>query len=72
MRDGTETNLDGGEWTADSDGGGTLRFLTLWGETAFDGINPSEDTIAGTTRAGINDNLMAQEEWLDENVGGAE
>lgn len=69
VRDGTEDNIDDGEWTTDSTGGGTLHLLSLWSETEFDGINPSEDVVAATTRSGIDDNMKAQEEWLDEYYG---
>jgi hypothetical protein len=49
-------------------GGGTLRLLALWTETDLGGISVSDDTIIGTARIGIDDNLDAQEEWLDANV----
>lgn len=65
VRDGSEQNVDDGEWTADSTAGGTLRLLSLWSQTEFDGINPSDDTIAGTTRAGIDANMQAHEDWLE-------
>jgi hypothetical protein len=51
------------------DDGGTLRLLSLWGETELGGLNVSDDTVAGTTRVGIDQNFDAQEEWLDENHG---
>lgn len=60
---------DGGEeeWTADSRGGGTLRMLTLWGETELGGLDVSDDLIAATTRKGIDDNFRAVEDWLEDN-----
>ncbi len=67
VRDGTETNMDEGEWTADSSGGGTLRMLTLWGETELGGLDVSDDMIASTTRKGIDDNFQAAEAWLEDN-----
>ena len=57
VRDGSGT---------DSEGGGTLRLLSLWSETELGGISVSDDTIAGTTRVGIDNNFDAQEDWLDE------
>ncbi|TNE88934.1 MAG: hypothetical protein EP330_13060 [Deltaproteobacteria bacterium] len=69
VRDGTEQNADGGEWTADSTGGGTLRTLALWSETEFDGLNVSDEVVAGTTRKGIDDNYNAQEDFLIETFG---
>ncbi|MCO4746145.1 MAG: hypothetical protein KC912_15215 [Proteobacteria bacterium] len=65
VRDGSEQNADEGEWTTDSTGGGTLRALALWTETEFDGLNVSDDVVAGTARKGIDDNFNAQEEHLD-------
>lgn len=64
-RDGTGfLREDGG---SDSSGGGTLRLLSLWSETELGGLsNVSDDTIAGTTRVGIDDNFDAQEEYLEE------
>jgi len=67
VRDGTEENADDGEWTADSIGGGALRMLALWSQTEFDGLNIGDDVVAAQTRSGIDDNLEAQEDWLDEN-----
>ncbi|NCG19597.1 MAG: hypothetical protein GWP91_11370 [Rhodobacterales bacterium] len=67
IRDGDTQNLDGGEWTSDSSGGGTLRLLSLWGETQLDGINASDETVIATTRNGIDKNFTAQDQWLDEN-----
>lgn len=64
-RDGRGFLRDSGG--TDSSGGGTLRLLSLWSETELGGINVSDDTIAGTTRVGIDDNFDAQEDWLDEN-----
>ncbi|MCA9493622.1 MAG: hypothetical protein KC621_27005 [Myxococcales bacterium] len=48
--------------------GGTLRLLALWSETDL-GISISDDVVAGTTRAGIDDNYKAQEKWLEEHFG---
>jgi len=70
VRDGTEENVDDGEWTADSTGGGALRLLALWSQTEFDGLSVSEDVMAAQTRTGIDNNLSAQEDWLDENYTG--
>jgi hypothetical protein len=56
-----------GEWTADSNGGGTLRVTSLWAETSFDGINFSDEAVAATMREGIQKNIHAAEDWLGEN-----
>jgi hypothetical protein len=66
LRDGTEVNVDGGEWTADSDAAGTLRMLAIWSQTEFDGLSVSEEMVAATTRGGIDDNMKAHDEWLAE------
>lgn len=66
VRDGSEQNVDGGEWTTDSTGGGNLRALALWTEVEFDGLNVTDDAVVGTARKGIDDNFNAQEARLDE------
>jgi hypothetical protein len=63
VRDGSERNVDDGEWTTDSTGGGTLRMLALWAETDL-GFAVGDDLVVATTRAGIDDNMNAAEEWL--------
>lgn len=62
VRDGSEANADGGAWTADSSGGGSLRLLALWSETSFG----DADVIVNTTRNGIDGIFDVQESWLDE------
>lgn len=71
VRDGTEVNDHDGEWTTDSEGGGTLRFLCVWAEAILPGTpgGDNPDTIAATTMNGIDRNYGAHEDWLDENVG---
>ncbi|MEZ4317199.1 MAG: hypothetical protein R3F61_06835 [Myxococcota bacterium] len=64
VRDGSETNVDDGEWTSDSTGGGTLRMLALWAETDL-GFPVGDDVVIGTTRSGIDDNMAAAEAWLE-------
>ncbi len=64
VRDGTVQNVDGGEWTGDSTGGGTLRMLTLWAETDL-GFSVSDDLTIATTRNGIDTNFEAAETWLE-------
>ena len=67
--DGTETNADGGEWTADSNGDdGVLRLLALWSQTRL-GFSAGDDMVIATTRNGINDNFEAGEDWLIEEFG---
>lgn len=68
VRDGSEINADGGEWTADSTGGGTLRVLALWSETEFDGLDIGDDLVIRTTRAGIDKNFKAADDWLTEQI----
>jgi len=67
-RDGRGWVDDGStEWTADSTGGGTLRVLSVWGETKI-GLDASDDQIAGTTRLGIDKNFKAADDWLEETL----
>jgi hypothetical protein len=61
VRDGSEENVEGGEWTTDSSGGGTLRMMAVWAETSF-GMNALVEQV---TRDGIDDIFDAQEEWLE-------
>ncbi len=68
VRDGTESNLDDGDWDADSNGSGSLRALALWSQTKL-GVNAGEDLIIATTRGGIDDNFKAADEWLEEELG---
>ena len=69
IRSGKDKNVDDGEWTTDSNGGGTLRLLTLWSETEFVGLNVGDDAVIATTRTGIDKNFEAADEYLDENGG---
>ncbi|MCP4871166.1 MAG: hypothetical protein GY898_20855 [Proteobacteria bacterium] len=62
VRDG-EANADGGEWTADSTGGGALRLLALWSDTSFG----DSAIVINATRNGIDDIFTVQEEWIDAN-----
>jgi hypothetical protein len=61
VRDGTEQNLDGGDWTADSTGGGALRLLALWSETSFG----DDAAVIALTRNGIDGIFTVQEEFMD-------
>ncbi len=59
-----DVNTDGGEWTTDSTGGGSLRLLSLWSRTNLsDSIEDA--TVQATIRSGVEDIFEAQEEWLD-------
>ena len=65
---------DGGGWVSkgsdaptDSTGGGSLRMLCLWAETAL-GINTTEDQVIATTRNGIDTNFKAADDWLEANL----
>ena len=69
VRDESSVNANEGTWTSDSTGGGTLRALALWSETEFDGLNVSDEAVAGTTRKGIDDNMQAQEAHLESLFG---
>jgi hypothetical protein len=64
VRDGSETNEDGGEWTGDSTGGGVLRSMVLWSETDL-GADVDDTLVINTTRGGIDDIFDVQEEWMD-------
>lgn len=63
VRDSSTVNVDGGEWTGDSTGGGTLRMLALWAETDL-GFAVGDDLVIGTTRGGIDTNFQAADHWL--------
>jgi len=65
IRDGSEANADGGEWTSDSSGGGSLRMMSLWAES-YIGAEVSDELVAYATRGGIDDIFEAQETWLSE------
>ena len=68
IRDESTVNVDDGEWVGDSTGGGLLQMLSVWAETDLGGLNPSDDTVAATTRTGIDKNFKAATTWLDENL----
>jgi len=63
LRDGSEENAEGGGWTTDSEGGGSLRMIALWAESSL-GMNSLVEQII---RNGIDEIFVAQEEWLDGN-----
>ena len=67
IRSAGDANVDGGDWTADSSGGGVLHLLSLWSESEI-GIDLSDDLIIKTARGGIDDNFKAAEAWLEENI----
>ncbi len=70
-RDGRGFTLDGTEgleWDTDSDATGSLRVLSVWTETEFDGLNVGDDLAAATTRNGIDDNMKAHESWLEDHA----
>ena len=64
VRNGSSENSDGGDWTADSAGGGILRMLSLWSETEFSGFNFTDDQVMGTMRLGIDKNCGATDDFL--------
>lgn len=49
-------------------GESTVRMLSVWSEMRFDGINFTDDQVAGTTRVGIDKNFEAANDWLEENA----
>lgn len=48
-----------------SEEGRTLRLLSLWSETEIGGLNVSDDQIIATTRAGIDRNFRAVDDYLE-------
>jgi hypothetical protein len=54
--------------TADSDGSGTLRLLSLWTEQDLS-LAVSEGTERGTIRWGQERNFKAHDAWLEETYG---
>ncbi len=68
VRTSEDTNFEDGEWTTDSTGGGTLHLLAVWAQTRL-GFAASDDVVIGTTRSGIDNNMVAAEEWLIEEFG---
>lgn len=66
IRTEEHSNVDGGDWTTDSSGGGTLRLLSLWSRTNL--ADSTEDSvIQNVIRGGIEDIFEEQEAWLDGN-----
>ena len=63
IRDPADANAGGGAWTSDSNGGGTVRMMTLWSETSFG----TSGAVEEVTKDGIDDIFIAQDEWLDAN-----
>ena len=63
VRTSEHTNVDGGEWTTDSNGSGSLRMLALWSRTNLDD-GFEESTVQNVIRGGIEDIFEAQEEFL--------
>lgn len=63
IRDAADVNADGGTWTSDSTGGGSVRMMTLWSETSFG----TSSAVEEVTKDGIDDIFVAQNDWLDAN-----
>ncbi|MBN2800059.1 MAG: hypothetical protein JXX28_13020 [Deltaproteobacteria bacterium] len=61
-RDGRGLLLDEG---ADSEGEGLVRVMSLWSETTFDSISFTDDQVAATTRAGMDDIFKAADQWIE-------
>lgn len=64
VRDGTEDNLDGGDWEADSCGDGSMRMQAMWWQTE---IGVSDDVQISATRSGMSDGMEAYDDWLADN-----
>jgi hypothetical protein len=69
VRTDADENANGGAWTTDSTGTGTLRMMALWSRTNLNDTF-DEETIANTIRSGIDDIFDRQNEWLAEQGGG--
>jgi len=67
VRTDEDVNVDGGTWTGDSTGGGTLRMMAIWSQSIIVSIAADDDTIAAVTRGGIDDIFQTVEDWMDEN-----
>lgn len=67
IRSDTDVNQDDGEWTTDSTGEGSLRMLALWHETIINGSLSDGTTAEAITRAGIQSNFDAADDWIEEN-----
>lgn len=52
---------------ADSEGGGLVRVMALWSQTTFESISFTDDQVAATTRAGMDDIMKAADEWIEAN-----
>lgn len=65
-RTAEDVNQDDGEWTTDSSGGGSLRMLALWHETIVGGALQDGDIATSFTRAGIQDNFDAADDYIRE------
>lgn len=63
VRTADHVNADGGTWTTDSTGEGTLRLLALWSRTNLD-ASFDEATVQNVIRGGIEDIFDEQEGWL--------
>ena len=67
IRTAEDVNADGGEWTTDSDGEGSLRMLALWHETRVNGTIQDGTFAEALTRSGIQDNFDAADDWIEDN-----
>jgi hypothetical protein len=63
-RTADDVNQDDGEWTTDSNGGGSLRLLALWHETIVGGALQDGDLATAFTRNGIQDNFDAADDYI--------
>lgn len=66
VRDGSEENRDGGDWTADSCASGTARMQAMWFESVVDSSD-DEALILATTRGGMSAGMEAFDDWVEEN-----
>ncbi len=63
VRTDGDTNAADGEWTTDSNGGGSLRLLSLWSRTNLSD-STADVTVQNVIRGGIEDIFEQQEAWL--------
>lgn len=63
LRTDEHTNAADGEWTTDSNGGGSLRLLSLWSRTNLSD-STADVTVQNVIRGGIEDIFDQQEAWL--------
>lgn len=51
-------------WLDRPDGSGALRMMSVWSETVFTEMEPTEDVVIGTVALGTDAIFVRQDEWL--------